>query len=75
MDEIIVAVLIALLAGFALFDIIKFVQSLERGSVWKFLLGFGLPCAMLAYIAIGLGRLEGALNAARLIRDVAFVKP
>jgi hypothetical protein len=75
MDEIIVAVLVALLAGFALHDIIKFVQSLERGSVWKFLLGFGLPCALLAYLAIGLGLLDGTLNAAPFITDAASVKP
>lgn len=76
MDEIIVAVLIVLLAGFALHDIIRFVQSLEPGSPWKFLLGIVLPCALLGYIAIGLGFLDGALNAAPFMRDaVAMVRP
>jgi hypothetical protein len=72
MDEIIVAVLIALLAGFALFDVIRFVQSFEPRAVWKFLLGVGLPCAFVAYLVISLGFLEISSNATPLSRSAAL---
>ncbi|WP_457089431.1 hypothetical protein [Microvirga sp. P5_D2] len=76
MDEIIVAALIALLAGFALFDVIRFVQSFERVAIWKFLLGIGLPCAVVAYLVIGFDLLDGTLNAAPFMRDAAaMVRP
>lgn len=71
MDELIGAVLIALLAGFALFDIIRFVQSLERGTVWKFLLGVGVPCALVGYLLVQVGLLEIGLNAAPFSRGTA----
>jgi predicted PurR-regulated permease PerM len=74
MDEIIVAVLIALLAGFALHDIVRFLQTFERGTIWKALLGVGLPCALLAYIVVQLGLLESTSIAAPFMRDAAIVK-
>jgi hypothetical protein len=71
MDEIILAVLIALFAGFALVDIIRFVQSLERGTVWTFLFGIGLPCILVAYLLVQAGFLGIGSNAAPFKRSAA----
>ena len=72
MDEIIVAILVALLAGFALFDMIRFVQSFELGTAWKFLLGVGLPFALVAYLLVSLGLLESGSNATSFHRSAAL---
>jgi hypothetical protein len=72
MDEIIVAVLIILLAGFALHDIVRFVQSFDLGPFWKGLLGIGLPFALLAYFVVWLGLPEIGPNAAPFNRSAAL---